>query len=274
MCSSSILADVLMTRIKSFLFLYSVLLVPGELSHHRGICLVLGAGSPAERSARWPSAISWCDLKGVKEIWRVVLHSLSSGSGWGGENTSTLHMSRGKLSFSVSASEAGIIPEPAPKSPISTIDENIGNIKHRFGIAASLPADWGPIMEVFPPEGSEEGVNGAHLVPQRGPLWGVCLVMQDLFGAVDLVTEEQSSTVWLHSSVTVNRWSLASGASLYIRAQGVEREGLHGSSCLDSTSHSLFLRYEGRKKWIFLQGEIWSHLCQIIWKKNWQLKWI
>lgn len=75
-----------------------------------------------------------------------------------------------------------------------------------------------------------------------GPLWGVCLVMQDLFGAVDLVTEEQSSTAWLRSSVTVNRWSLASGASLYIWAQGVEREGLHGSSCLDSTSHSLFLR--------------------------------
>lgn len=48
-----------------------------------------------------------------------------------------------------------------------------------------------------------------------GPFWGVCLVMQDLFGAVDLVTEEQSSTAWLRSSVTVNRWSLASGASLY-----------------------------------------------------------
>lgn len=68
----------------------------------------------------------------------------------------------------VFALKTGIFPEPTPKSPISTIGENIDNIKHRFGIAASLPADWGPIMEVFPPDGSEEGVNGAHL--GRAPL--------------------------------------------------------------------------------------------------------
>lgn len=65
-------------------------------------------------------------------------------------------------------SEAGIVPEPTPKSPISTIDENIGNSKHQSSIAALLPADWGPIMEVFRPVGSEEGVNGVHL--GRAPL--------------------------------------------------------------------------------------------------------
>lgn len=66
--------------------------------------------------------------------------------------------------------------------------------------------------------------------PWVGLLWGGCPVKQDLS---DLVPEEQSSTVRLCSSVTVNRWSLTSGASLYIQAQGVEREGVHGSSCFD-----------------------------------------
>lgn len=241
MCSSGISADVLRTQINSFLFLYSVLLVPGELSHHRGICLALGAGSPAERSAWWPSAISWCDLKGVKEIWKVVLHSLSSGSGWCGENNSTLHMSWGILSFSASALKAGIIPEPALKSPISTIDENIGNSKHRSSIAASLPADWGPIMEVFPPEGSWEGVNGVHLgrallgsLPcYAGLIWGSWSGNR---------RAEQHGVAVLLSYCKQMEFSLWCQLVQYIWAQGVEREGLHGSSCLDSTSHSLFLR--------------------------------